>query len=192
MENIGSNEVVNHDSVNIEPLKEEFYRLFNSYSEEEFMRLYFDITSNRVKPSHKIKKLIRLKNKILTLNQGWLHNALYEELKTRRTSPTYKVFRFSPQGYLLQALLNIELQLKEEKRTLPPQFPITPIDRTTAQDLLPVLMNRGIFSGYITLLTSEEIINKEKQRLNKVSFASNDNLGRCLWVILKINLLVKN
>ncbi len=111
MENIGSNEVVNHDSQNIKSLEEEFHRLLYSYSEKELTRLYFDITSNRVKPSHKIKKLMKLINKILPSDPGWFHNILYEEVKTRKTSPTHRVYRFTPQGYLLNALLDIELKL---------------------------------------------------------------------------------
>ena len=44
-------------------------------------------------------------------------------------------------------------------------FPIVKIDRTTAQEWLPMLMNRGIFTRYHELINKEEILNKAKGEL---------------------------
>jgi len=41
-------------------------------------------------------------------------------------------------------------------------FPIVKIDRTTAQEWLPMLMNRGIFTRYQKLINKEDILNKAK------------------------------
>lgn len=52
---------------------------------------------------------------------------------------------------------------------LPPDegYPIVKIDRATEQDLLPLLLNKDIFTNYTSLPTKEEILNRERIRLNK-------------------------
>jgi len=52
---------------------------------------------------------------------------------------------------------------------LPPdeQYPIVKMDRATEQDLLPLLLNKSIFTNYFSLPTKEEIIEQERKRLNK-------------------------
>jgi len=52
---------------------------------------------------------------------------------------------------------------------LPPveQYPIAKIDRVTGQDLLPILLQKSIFTNYSDLQTKEEIIEQERIRLNK-------------------------
>lgn len=47
------------------------------------------------------------------------------------------------------------------------QFPIVKIDLATEQDLLPLLLNKSIFTNYSNLPTKEEIIKQERIRLNK-------------------------
>lgn len=47
------------------------------------------------------------------------------------------------------------------------KFPIVKIDRVTEQDLLPVLLTKSIFTNYSNLPTKEEIIERERIRLNK-------------------------
>ena len=44
-------------------------------------------------------------------------------------------------------------------------FPIVKIDRTTAQEWLPLLMNRGIFTRYHELSSKEEILEQKKVEL---------------------------
>jgi len=44
-------------------------------------------------------------------------------------------------------------------------FPIVKIDRTTAQEWLPMLMNRGIFTRYNKLPSKEDILSKAKDEL---------------------------
>jgi hypothetical protein len=44
-------------------------------------------------------------------------------------------------------------------------FPIVKIDRTTAQEWLPMLMNRGIFTRYNELPSKEEIIKNATNEL---------------------------
>lgn len=113
MENIESNKVVTHGLPNIESLKEEFYKILNSYSEGELIEVYFDVKVNLARPSHKIKKLIRLKNKILTSDQDWIYNALfgkYKDRKRRLSTPQNKLLL---QVFLIDSLLKV----RKEKPT---------------------------------------------------------------------------
>lgn len=57
-------------------------------------------------------------------------------------------------------------KMTTEKVTTTP-YPISKIDRATSQNLLPIMMNKGIFSGYKNLPTYDSIIEKEKDRLSK-------------------------
>jgi len=45
------------------------------------------------------------------------------------------------------------------------KFPIVKIDRTTAQEMLPIFINKGIFSNYKALPTKEEFLTKAKAEL---------------------------
>ena len=45
------------------------------------------------------------------------------------------------------------------------QYPIVKIDRTTAQEWLPIIMNRGIFSKYKELPDKQTILNDYKTDL---------------------------
>lgn len=45
------------------------------------------------------------------------------------------------------------------------KFPIVKIDRTTAQEMLPIFINKGIFSNYKALPTKEELLTKAKAEL---------------------------
>jgi len=77
----------------------------------------------------------------------------------------------------LQDLEKWEIQekIKEERDKLKKEaakkksYPIAKIDRITGQELLPIFINKGIFSNYKTLKTQEEILEKEKLSLNKTT-----------------------
>ena len=45
------------------------------------------------------------------------------------------------------------------------KYPVVKMDRTTMQEFMPILMNKGIFSNYLSLPIKEEILETEKQRL---------------------------
>jgi hypothetical protein len=53
------------------------------------------------------------------------------------------------------------------------KYPIVKIDRTTAQEFLPILMNKGIFSNYLSLPKKEEILKQEKIRLGVTDLSSD-------------------
>jgi len=62
---------------------------------------------------------------------------------------------------ILKEVVNIEAKESEEV------YPIVKIDRTTTQDILPMLLQQGIFSNYNKHTTRNEIIEKKKRRLRK-------------------------
>ena len=53
------------------------------------------------------------------------------------------------------------------KEEIKKRYPIVKIDRTTEQDLLPIFLQKKIFTNYSNLLTEEDLIELEKKRLNK-------------------------
>lgn len=53
------------------------------------------------------------------------------------------------------------------KLPLGEKFPVVKIDRVTEQDLLPILLNKSIFTNYSGLPTKEEVLERERIRLNK-------------------------
>lgn len=53
------------------------------------------------------------------------------------------------------------------------QFPIVKIDRTTGQEMLPLLIQKGIFSGYQDIPTKEEIIERECLRTGVSELSDN-------------------
>lgn len=54
------------------------------------------------------------------------------------------------------------------------EYPVVPIDRVTHQELLPLFLQRGIFSNYSELRKKEEIIEEEKLRLNKTALTPQE------------------
>jgi len=53
-------------------------------------------------------------------------------------------------------------------------FPIVKIDRATAQDFLPIFINKGIFSNYTSIPTKENILKKAMKKSNKTSLSFNE------------------
>jgi hypothetical protein len=58
------------------------------------------------------------------------------------------------------------------------KYPIVKIDRTTAQEMLPIFMNRGIFSNYDALPTKEELLGKVKLSMGKDKLTPEEE--RCI------------
>ena len=52
-------------------------------------------------------------------------------------------------------------------------FPLVKIDRTTVQNLLPIFMNRGIFSDYAGLKTKKAILKQAAKRLSSEVISKN-------------------
>ena len=50
------------------------------------------------------------------------------------------------------------------------QFPIVKIDRMTGQEMLPLFLQKGIFSNYKALPTKEELLDKAKLEMGVESF----------------------
>ena len=70
-------------------------------------------------------------------------------------------------GRLFLEMVTVASFKQNKKRLSLNDFPIVRIDRTTAQDLLPIFINKGIFTNYKSLRTDDEIITDEKKRLGK-------------------------
>jgi hypothetical protein len=56
------------------------------------------------------------------------------------------------------------------------QFPIVKIDRTTGQEMLPLLIQKGIFSGFQVVPTKEEILAAECSRLGTQELTEEQKL----------------
>lgn len=54
------------------------------------------------------------------------------------------------------------------------EYPIVKIDRTTEQDLLPLVLHKGIFKNYLSLPTRETLIASEQRRLNKIDLSFDE------------------
>ena len=50
-------------------------------------------------------------------------------------------------------------------------FPLVKIDRTTAQEWLPILINKGIFTRYHELPTMESVLENKRAELGEIGRA---------------------
>lgn len=73
--------------------------------------------------------------------------------------------------------ISSSLETTQERTTSELSYPIVNMDRTTAQDILPMFLNKGIFKNYNTLSSRDEIIDSEKKSLNKTELTFQEERG---------------
>jgi len=104
-----------------------------------------------------------------------LKTQLQQEIKKKNTTLTEKIIEVGKQNakiikqqekIIKQKTKEIK-KLKQQKITPTEPYPIVKIDFTTQKDLLPMFMNKGIFSNYEKLPFKDKILEDEKIRLGK-------------------------
>jgi len=149
-----------------------------------------ELSPKRLPPSEKIKIIERIERRIfmdrvmvkLIMNrkrfgkeqaERWLYE--WYRIKNREA----KITRWKTEiGEIEELVAIIEEAVKERQRRTReglkkflkprlPELPVVKIDRTTSKELLPLFLNKGIFSNFNQIHHIQDIIAKEEKRIGR-------------------------